>query len=118
MSSSVTSSNVSTPLNKPVITVSNPGKLTTSYASVPSSTISTSALKSSFSINQKRGSLSGYLKNGNKLMDGEFFFDDTTETLYIPKDGILYAFPAYKTSFETFKEDAVKHKMGEFADYF
>ena len=112
------SSSVSASLSKPAITVSNPGKLTTSYANVSNSKITTSALKSSFSINQKRGSLSGYLKNGNKLMDGEFFFDDTTETLYIPKDGILYAFPAYKTSFETFKEDAVKHKMGEFADYF
>ena len=69
------SSSVSASLNKPVLTVSNPGKLTASYASAPSSTISTSTLKSSFSINQKRGSLSGYLKNGNKLMDGEFFFD-------------------------------------------
>jgi len=105
-------------LNKPTVTVSNPGKLTTSYANVSSSMITASAVKSSFSMNQKRGSLSGYLKNGNKLLDGEFFFDDTTETLYIPKDGILYAFPAYKTSFETFKEDAVKHKMGEFAEYF
>lgn len=70
------------------------------------------------SICHKRGDFAEYIKNEGTLGNGEFYFDEVTETLYMQNQDDLYAFPAYKTSLKTFREDAQKKRFGDAANYF
>ena len=88
------------------------------YTSTNTGTGAITISNAGVSICHKRGDFAEYIKNEGTLDNGEFYFDEVTETLYMQNQDDLYAFPAYKTSFKTFREDAQKRRFGDAVAYF